>query len=227
MEQDGSLPLSQKIIIQPRSSIIISWRFVLISHFLPIYVYFSHAISWLHTFRGIFSILVFLLFRLCQRICPVQIPFELFVKSYSAIFWKVPKNRSPAQARERDRRSFSQLGPAAVGLGKVRMYTVQIPFSIVPTNRWATTSKPVYVPADCCCLIGHQYRRVPRQLLHPLPFSSLSTQHSDLVLVYPVMIILFSLDRLCGLVVRVPAYRSRGPGFDSRSYQIIWEQVGI
>jgi hypothetical protein len=29
-----------------------------------------------------------------------------------------------------------------------------------------------------------------------------------------------SMDRLCGLVVRVPGYRSRGPGFDSRRYQI-------
>jgi hypothetical protein len=27
-------------------------------------------------------------------------------------------------------------------------------------------------------------------------------------------------DRLCGLVVRVPGYRSRGPGLDSRRYQI-------
>jgi hypothetical protein len=27
-------------------------------------------------------------------------------------------------------------------------------------------------------------------------------------------------DRLCGLVVRVPGCRSRGPGFDSRRYQI-------
>jgi hypothetical protein len=27
-------------------------------------------------------------------------------------------------------------------------------------------------------------------------------------------------DRLCGLVVRVPGYRSRGPGFDSRRCQI-------
>jgi hypothetical protein len=27
---------------------------------------------------------------------------------------------------------------------------------------------------------------------------------------------------LCGLVVRVPGYRSRGPGFDSRCYQIFW-----
>jgi hypothetical protein len=27
-------------------------------------------------------------------------------------------------------------------------------------------------------------------------------------------------DRLCGLVVRVSGYKSRGPGFDSRPYQI-------
>ena len=28
------------------------------------------------------------------------------------------------------------------------------------------------------------------------------------------------LDRLCGLVVRVSGFRYRGPGFDSRRYQI-------
>jgi hypothetical protein len=28
------------------------------------------------------------------------------------------------------------------------------------------------------------------------------------------------MQRLCGLVVRIPGYRSRGPGFDSRRYQI-------
>jgi hypothetical protein len=33
--------------------------------------------------------------------------------------------------------------------------------------------------------------------------------------------------RLCGLVVRVPGYRSRGPGFVSRRYQIFWEVVGL
>jgi hypothetical protein len=36
-----------------------------------------------------------------------------------------------------------------------------------------------------------------------------------------------SSDHLCGLVVRVPVYRSRGPGFDSQRYQIFWEVVGL
>jgi hypothetical protein len=34
-------------------------------------------------------------------------------------------------------------------------------------------------------------------------------------------------DRLCGLVVRVFFYRSRGPGFDSRRFQIFWEAAGL
>jgi hypothetical protein len=34
-------------------------------------------------------------------------------------------------------------------------------------------------------------------------------------------------DCLCGLVVRAPGYRSRGPEFDSRRYQIFWEAVSL
>jgi hypothetical protein len=37
----------------------------------------------------------------------------------------------------------------------------------------------------------------------------------------------YLFDRLCGLVVRVPGYRSRGPGFDYRRYQIFWEVMGL
>jgi hypothetical protein len=34
-------------------------------------------------------------------------------------------------------------------------------------------------------------------------------------------------DRLCGLVVRVSGYRSRGPRFDSRPYHIFREVRGL
>jgi hypothetical protein len=37
---------------------------------------------------------------------------------------------------------------------------------------------------------------------------------------YECLVYSYSVDRLCGLVVRVPGYRSRGPRFDSRRYQI-------
>jgi hypothetical protein len=39
--------------------------------------------------------------------------------------------------------------------------------------------------------------------------------------------VLTTLDRLCGLVIRVPSYRFRGPGFNSRRYQIFWDVVGL
>jgi hypothetical protein len=32
---------------------------------------------------------------------------------------------------------------------------------------------------------------------------------------------------ICGLVVRVPGYRPRGSGFDSRRYHIFWVSVGL
>jgi hypothetical protein len=35
------------------------------------------------------------------------------------------------------------------------------------------------------------------------------------------------MQGLCGLVVRVPGYRSRGSGFDSQRYQIFWEVLGL
>jgi hypothetical protein len=47
---------------------------------------------------------------------------------------------------------------------------------------------------------------------------------------FSIIIYLFDCeieDRLCGLVVRVPGYRSKGPVFDSRRYQIFWEVVAL
>jgi hypothetical protein len=38
---------------------------------------------------------------------------------------------------------------------------------------------------------------------------------------------LYVYDCLGGLVVIVPGYGSRGPGFYSRCYQIFWEVVGL
>jgi hypothetical protein len=39
--------------------------------------------------------------------------------------------------------------------------------------------------------------------------------------VYNLVIFLKYMDRLCGLVVRAPGYKSRGLGFDSWRYQIL------
>jgi hypothetical protein len=41
-----------------------------------------------------------------------------------------------------------------------------------------------------------------------------------IVVVVVVVVVVVDVDRLCGLVIRVSGYRSRGTGFDSRRYQI-------
>jgi hypothetical protein len=38
---------------------------------------------------------------------------------------------------------------------------------------------------------------------------------------------MIKMDRLCGLVVRVPGYRCGGPTFDPWRYQIFWQVVGL
>jgi hypothetical protein len=48
---------------------------------------------------------------------------------------------------------------------------------------------------------------------------------TELLLVRPNWCKYMRMDRLCDLAVKVGGNRSRGPGFDSRSYQIFWEVV--
>jgi hypothetical protein len=63
--------------------------------------------------------------------------------------------------------------------------------------------------------------RLPVSLVCPRPYSTeyytpaFCLQYSNFVFL------------LCGIVVRVPGYRSRGPGIDSRRCQIFWEVMGL
>jgi hypothetical protein len=56
---------------------------------------------------------------------------------------------------------------------------------------------------------------------HPINISQLRFRYNEFY--WPYM----ELDRICGVVVRVPGYRFRGRGFDSRRYYIFWEVVGL
>jgi hypothetical protein len=47
---------------------------------------------------------------------------------------------------------------------------------------------------------------------------------------YMYVCVLWFFERsvcLCGLVVKIPGYRSRGPGFDSQRYQIFWQVIAL
>jgi hypothetical protein len=54
----------------------------------------------------------------------------------------------------------------------------------------------------------------------PVPLFNFHTSYLNLVYTKSLK------DRLCGLAVRVPGYKSRGPGFESRRYQIFLRRSG-
>jgi hypothetical protein len=52
-----------------------------------------------------------------------------------------------------------------------------------------------------------------------LPARAPPHKHHSLMSIVPLSLC-YKIDRLCGLLVRVSGYRSIGPGFDSRRFQI-------
>jgi hypothetical protein len=65
-------------------------------------------------------------------------------------------------------------------------------------------------------------------LQSPPPHRKVAALTTHLQLLFRLSILmLLDNDRLCGLVIRLPGYRPRGLGFDSRRYQIFWVAVGL
>jgi hypothetical protein len=57
--------------------------------------------------------------------------------------------------------------------------------------------------------------------------SSTNPCKNTTICLYIFILITYILDLCYHLVVRAPGYRSRWPGFGSRSYQIFWQVVGL
>jgi hypothetical protein len=80
-----------------------------------------------------------------------------------------------------------------------------------------------------CWRLRHKHWIIYGVLLiaHFLTFCSQFRTIISEILFQMLFIVHFHIDRLRGLVIRVPCYRSRGPRFDSRRYHIFWEVVGL
>jgi hypothetical protein len=63
--------------------------------------------------------------------------------------------------------------------------------------------------------------------LFRIPNDRWSPQTKWFKVLYILLYYLFIFDRLCGLVVRLPGYRPRGPGFVSRRCPISCVAVGL
>jgi hypothetical protein len=106
--------------------------------------------------------------------------------------------------------SFSVLCMGLRKIGSFLSYSVFLHVGII-CYLWLLISSSVFKPR-----ISH------RLLLGDSEFTGLTDHHTAFIY--------FDLSkqyRVCGLVIRVPGYRPRGPGFDSWRYQIFWEVVGL
>jgi hypothetical protein len=96
--------------------------------------------------------------------------------------------------------------------------------------------KPNFVLSHCHIMQGRNLRHLENKVTNWELYISIWQKgkrrkklHSKLITMYYLYLISLEQlnDHLCGLVVRVPGYRSRGPRFDSRRYQIFWEVLGL
>jgi hypothetical protein len=90
-------------------------------------------------------------------------------------------------------------------------------FSSLPSTKCRDTNSSFHIPSNSSFIYHPTIRRYRVSILKTSLNNPRKTRIADTG----------SKDRLCGLVVRVSCYRSRGPGFDSRRYQIFWVVVGL
>jgi hypothetical protein len=115
---------------------------------------------------------------------------------------------------------------------RVRVYFRLINFECLNRSSWNL----VLISCHLMSSQGHTSKTplinntntVASQIVEPINLTLFSfLNRSSWNLIYIYIYIYTYIDRLCGLLVRAPGYRSRDPGYDSRRYQIFWDVVGL
>jgi hypothetical protein len=111
-------------------------------------------------------------------------------------------------------KSFSEVTVfmPAYNLGAVSLMLIEFYIEVPCTDLLNTMSSSIYLPLR---QVACQQVSAPKPLEIFFKFYMQTFAKSCLE----------TSDRFCGLVVKVPCYWSRGPGLDSRPYQIFWEIV--
>jgi hypothetical protein len=88
-------------------------------------------------------------------------------------------------------------------------------------------TKLLHINGRCLVLVSQSLpskESICHNICHP--WVVINLKHNLIPNTILKMVMCLEKDRLCGLMVRVPGYRSRGLEFDSRRYQIFCEVVG-
>jgi hypothetical protein len=123
--------------------------------------------------------------------------------------------------------------PAALARGKSPLYALNSHRAAWKT--WSENSclcrnsysDPHYLPASSHPLYRPRYRSFVDGTVRFWNVSTWGCSYTIDIFRSLFLDCLPFLGPLCGLVVRVPGYSPRGPGFDSRPYQIFWIVVSL